>query len=193
MNRPASELMLGSSLTGLRLKDTRTIMRWLSKRPDIDSKKIALWGDSFSDPNAPDFQFDQSPGQRPGPVPQRQAEPLGAFLAMLTAFYEDGVAAVAGRGGLVSFMSALDDRFCHIPQDVIVPGILETTDLGEIAAFIAPQPLLLENMVDGLNKKISQRAMEQEYGKSGVNLLVREASEESLSITDWLSNRLLAK
>ncbi|MBL7735301.1 MAG: acetylxylan esterase, partial [Chitinophagaceae bacterium] len=77
MNRPASELMLGTSLTGLRLKDTRAIMRWLAKRPDIDAKKIALWGDSFSDPNAPDYQFDQSPGQRPGPVPQRQAEPLG--------------------------------------------------------------------------------------------------------------------
>ncbi|MBL7735738.1 MAG: acetylxylan esterase, partial [Chitinophagaceae bacterium] len=193
MNRPASELMLGTSLTGLRLKDTRTIMRWLAKRPDIDSKKIALWGDSFSDPNAPDYQFDQSPGQRPGPVPQRQAEPLGPFLAMLTAFYEDGVAAVAGSGGLVSFMSALDDRFCHIPQDVIVPGILETTDLGEIAAFIAPRPLLLENMVDGLNKKVSLGVMEQEYGRSGDNLLLRESSEENLSITDWLSSSLLAK
>src|SRR5690606_1498877 len=108
-------------------------------------------------------------------------------------FYEDGVAAVAGSGGLVSFMSTLDDRFCHIPQDVVVPGILEITDLGEIAAFIAPRPLLLENMVDGLNKKASQRAMEQEYGKSGANLLVRDASEESLSTADWLSSRLLAQ
>ncbi|MBL7735737.1 MAG: acetylxylan esterase [Chitinophagaceae bacterium] len=193
MGNSSTELMLGTSLTGLRLKDTRAIMRWLAKRSDIDSKKIALWGDSFSDPNAPDYRFDQSPGQRPGPVPQRQAEPLGPFLAMLTAFYEDGVAAVAGSGGLVSFMSALDDRFCHIPQDVIVPGILETTDLGEIAAFIAPRPLLLENMVDGLNKKVSLGAMEQEYGKSGDNLLLRESPEENLSMADWLSSRLQAK
>ena len=185
MSLAATELMLGGTLTGSRLKDARTIFRWLEKRSDIDPNKIALWGDSFSEPNAPDFQFDQSPGQQAGPVSQRQAEPLGPLLALLTALYEENVIAVAGTGGLVSFASVLEDRFCHIPQDVIVPGILEVTDLGEIVASIAPRPVLLEKLVNGLNKKVNLSAIEKEYGQNTSSLLLREDSGD-LSITDWL-------
>ena len=141
MDLAANELMLGGTLIGSRLKDTRTIFSWLAKRFDTDSASIALWGDSFSEPNVKDFQFDQSPGQQPGPVNQHQAEPLGPFLALLTALYEDNVTAVACSGGLVSFISVLEDRFCHIPQDIIVPGILEVTDLGEMVGLIAPRQI----------------------------------------------------
>ena len=188
MSLAANELMLGRTLTGSRLKDTRTIFRWLAKRSDIDPNSIALWGDSFSEPNTPDFQFDQSPGQQAGPVSQRQAEPLGPLLAVLTALYEENVTAVAGSGGLVSFVSVLEDRFCHIPQDVIVPGILEVTDLGEIVASIAPRPVLLEKLVNGLNKKVNLSAIEKEYGTKTSNFLLRE-DPGNPSITTWLSKQ----
>jgi hypothetical protein len=192
MSLAANELMLGRTLTGSRLKDTRTIFNWLSGRSDTDPNSIAMWGDSFSEPNAPDFQFDQSPGQQAGPVVQHQAEPLGPFLALLTALYEDKVISVAGSGGLVSFMSVLEDRFCHIPQDVIVPGILKVTDLGDIAASIAPRPLLLEKMVGGLNRKVSLSTMEKEYGTGTSNLiLLEEAGDPSLPL--WLSRQCLKK
>jgi hypothetical protein len=192
MGLAANELMLGRTLTGSRLKDTRTIFRWLAGRSDIDPNSIALWGDSFSEPNAPDFQFDQSHDQQAGPVAQRQAEPLGPFLAVLTALYEDHVTAVAGSGGLVSFVSVLEDRFCHIPQDVIVPGILEVTDLGEIVASIAPRPVLLAELVNGLNKKVSLSTLEKEYGTRTSNLLLRD-DEGSPSLPVWLSKQCLKK
>lgn len=192
MSLAATELMLGRTLTGSRLKDTRTIFRWLAKRSEIDPNSIALWGDSFSEPNAPDFQFDQSSGQQAGPVKQRQAEPLGPLLAVLTALYEENVTAVAGSGGLVSFKSVLEDRFCHIPQDVIVPGILEVTDLGEIVASIAPRPVFLEKLVNGLNKKVNLSVMEKEYGQKTSNLLLRD-DEDSPSLSVWLSKQCLKK
>lgn len=188
MSLAASELMLGGTLTGSRLKDTRSIFRWLSKRSDINPNSIALWGDSFTEPNATDFQFDQSHGQQAGPVNQRQTEPLGPLLAVLTALYEENVTAIAGSGGLVSFKSVLGDRFCHIPQDVIVPGILEVTDLGEIVASIAPRPVFLEKMVNGLNKQVDLNTMEKEYGQKTSGLLLREDSGNP-SITAWLSNQ----
>jgi hypothetical protein len=192
MGLSANELMLGRTLVGSQLKDTRTIFRWLSGRSDTDPNHIALWGDSFSQPNAPDFQFDQSLLQVAGPVNQRQAEPLGPFLAILTALYEDHVTAVACSGGLVSFASVLEDRFCQIPQDVIVPGILEVTDLGEIVASIAPRPVLLVKPVNGLNKKVSLSAMEKEYGTGGSNVILREdAGNPSLAV--WLSKQYLKK
>jgi dienelactone hydrolase len=192
MSLSASELMLGRTLIGSQLKDTRTIFRWLAGRSDTDPSRIAVWGDSFSEPNAPDFQFDQSPGRPAGPVNQRQAEPLGPFLAILTALYEDHVTAVACSGGLVSFASVLEDRFCQIPQDVIVPGILEVTDLGEIVASIAPRPVLLEKPVNGLNKKVPLSIMEKEYSTGGSNVILREgAGNPSLAV--WLSKQYLKK
>ena len=84
-----------------------------------------------------------------GPVEQRQAEPLGPFLSLLTALYEDRVVAIACRGGLVSFSSVLEDNFCHIPQDVVVPGLLEITDIVDIVRTIAPRPVLLAEPVNG--------------------------------------------
>jgi hypothetical protein len=175
MSLAANELMFGGTLVGLQLKDTRTIFRWLAGRSDTDPNRIALWADSFSEP---------------GPVPQRQAEPIGSFLAILTALYEDQVTAVACRRGLVSFVSVLEDRFCHIPQDVIVPGILEVTDLGEIVALISPRPVLLEELVNGRNKTVPLRSMEGEYGTSLSHVTLR-GNAVNFSSTNWLATQLL--
>ena len=83
----ANELMLANTLLGAQLKDARTIFGYLSRRPDIDPKKIMLWGDSFCPVNPRDMLFDKSPNQPAGPeIPQ--AEPLGSLLALLTALYE---------------------------------------------------------------------------------------------------------
>ena len=125
--------------------------RYLARREDIDAKRIAIWGDSFAATNLPGMLLDQSVSQQPGPRPIHQAEPLGALLAILTALYEDGVKAVAGRRGLVSYMSVLSDRFTYVPQDVIVPGILEAGDISDVTASLAPRPVLVDESVDGRN------------------------------------------
>ncbi|MGC1243750.1 MAG: acetylxylan esterase, partial [Chryseosolibacter sp.] len=190
MDLAANVLMTGSTMTGARLKDTRTVLQWLSNRSDIDTTKIGVWGDSFAEPNAPDFNLDQSPGQKAGPVAQRHAEPLGPFLALLTALYEDHVSVVAASGGLISFMSVLEDRFSHVPQDVIVPGMLTVTDLGEIASLIAPRPLLLRKMVDGRNKLVPVERMEKEYGRKKSNLILRENAGDEASLATWLLKNL---
>lgn len=152
MDLAATELMLGGTLLGERLKDVRTVLHYLSSRPDIDPAHIALWGDSFAAANPVDFAFDQSDMQEVGPFPQHQAEPMGALLVLLTGLYEDGVAAVAAKGGLVSFLSVLEDRFSHVPQDVIVPGILEVAEISDIIAAQGSRPIRLEGFVDGRNR-----------------------------------------
>ena len=82
MDLPETELMLGETPLGARLKDVRTVFHYLASRPDIDPAHIALWGDSFAETNADDFAFDQSEMQEPGPFAQHQAEPMGALLAL---------------------------------------------------------------------------------------------------------------
>jgi len=121
--------------------------------------------------------------QESGPFAQHQAEPMGALLALLTGLYEDGVAAVAARGGLVSFLSVLEDRFCHLPQDVIVPGILEVADVAGIVAALNSRPVLLEKFVDGRNK-VARHAP----WKASSRLVVRE-TEQSPGLATWLAGQ----
>lgn len=187
MDLAITELMLGGTLPGAQLRDLRTIFHYLETRPDIDRGHIALWGDSFASTNPDDFAFDQSEMQEEGPFPQHNAEPLGSFLALLTGLYEDSVTAIAARGGLDSFLSVLEDRFCHIPEDVVVPGILEVADVSDIIDAQMPKPVLLERSVDGRNRLDHHRHLHPT-----ARLLVRD-SPASPELATWLSTQCLRK
>jgi cephalosporin-C deacetylase-like acetyl esterase len=189
-----NELMLGETLLGRRLKDLRSVFAYLQSRQDLDSQRIGVWGDSFVPANPHHMSLDELPQWQVGPDIERQAEPLGGLLAMLGALYEDRVRAVAVRHSLVSYLSILDDRFVYVPQDIIVPGILEVGDLPDVAAALAPRPLLLEGLVDGRNRLVSEATFQQQleplfaaYKKTGAAppaIRVREASE-SLALAEW--------
>jgi dienelactone hydrolase len=149
----ASELMLGRSMAGARLKDLRTVLAWLAQRPDVDAARIALWGDSDVPPNPPRLLLEEVAGWQMGPQVQRQAEPLGGLLALLGALFEDRVAAVAVRRGLSGYLALLDDPFIYAPSDAIVPDSAACGDLSDIAAALAPRPVLLSGLVDGRNRE----------------------------------------
>jgi hypothetical protein len=87
---------------------------------------------------------------------QRQAEPLGGVLALLGALFEDLVAAVAVRRGLIGYLSLLDDPFIYVPSDAIVPDSAACGDLSDIAAALAPRPVLF-GLVDGRNVEAAAR------------------------------------
>jgi hypothetical protein len=192
----ATELMLGATALGQRLKDARTVVHYLMNRDDIDSKQLLLWGDSFAATNPREGLLDQSVGQQSGPQLIQQPDPLGSLLALLTALYEDDVRAVAARGGLVSYLSVLQDRFSYVPEDVIVPGILETADIGDIVAELAPRAVLLEGFVDARDRGLTEPELDLELrpglGKAQSvpsRLLVRERST-SAGLADWLDGQL---
>ncbi len=189
MDLPATEFMLGETMLGARLKDVRTVFHYLASRPDIDPANIAVWGDSFAKTNPADFAFDQSEMQEAGPFAQYQAEPMGALVALLTGLYEDHVAAVTARGGLVSFLSVLEDRFCHLPQDVIVPGILESADVTDIVAALLSRRVLLEGFVDGRNRVVHNPRLQSKFAaalKVSPHLVVRESSTDP-ELASWLA------
>jgi hypothetical protein len=83
-----------------------------------------------------------------------QAEPLGGLLALFGGLFEDGIRAVCVRGGLTGYHSLLQSPFCHVPHDAVVPGALSAGDLCDVAAALAPRPLRLEGLVDGLNREV---------------------------------------
>ncbi len=128
----ATELMLGNTMLGARLKDLRTVLAYLATRRDLDAGRVTLWGETPAPPNPPRLLLDELPGWQVGPEIQHQQEPLGALLALLAALYEDRVREVRTRGGLTSFFSLFDSSFAYVPADVIVPGILQVADIPDL-------------------------------------------------------------
>jgi hypothetical protein len=184
--------MLGETLVGRRLKDVRTVLVYLRQRKDLDSARVALWGESLAPLNSSRIVLDELQQWQVGPQIQQQAEPLGGLLALLGALYEGNVRTIAVRGGLASYSSVLDDAFAYVPGDVIVPGLLETGDVADIAASLAPQAILFEDPVDGKNRVLAERDTRSEfqplydaYRGAPADLVIRSGGERS-NVAEWL-------
>ncbi len=152
VNPSSTYLMVGETLTGLRLRDLRGVLRYLRTRPELDAKRLAIWGDSFAAANVPPFA-DKPLESSDCP---RESEPIGGLLALFAALFEEDVKALLVRRGLVAFESALCSPFLYVPHDVIVPGALTAGDLSDVAGSLAPLPLRFEGLVDGRNAAVTE-------------------------------------
>jgi dienelactone hydrolase len=156
----SSELMLGQTLLGSRLRDLRSVLAWLRGRPDANGDRIALWGTSFAPVNPPNRLLEVPWDAEKLP---EQSEPLGGLLALLGGCFDERVHAVCAQNTLVGFRTVLENPFLYVPHDVIVPGVLATGDLTDVAAALTPRALRLEAPVDGRNRPVERTALEKEH------------------------------
>jgi hypothetical protein len=126
----------------------------------LDTRRLAVWGDSFAPLNAPEQDLKLPYGIREEAA---TSEPLGSLLALLLGLYEEDVRAVYAHGGLVGFQSVLSSRFLYLPHEVAIPGALMAGDLSALAAGLAPRPLALVGWVDGLNQAVEPNGVEAAY------------------------------
>jgi dienelactone hydrolase len=190
----ASELMLGQTLVGSRVRDVRSVIGYLRGRSDVDARRIALWGDSLAPVNAEgtNLQVPLDADKLPA-----QAEPMGELVALFTALYEPDVKAVYARGGLAGYESLPHSQFVYVPLDAVVPGALTAGDLCDVAAALAPRPLRLEGLVDGLNRKVKSDELAKVFETtrtayktaSAVDRLALEGDAKS-SVAAWLLAQL---
>jgi len=146
-------LMIGRTLLGDRVRDLRSVLRYLQGRDEVG--RVALWGDSFARVNGAEERVEVPWDAEQLPA---QAEPLGGLLALLTALYEESIAAVHIRGSVVSYQSLLASPFCHVAPDAIVPGALTAGDLAAVTAALAPRPVRAVGGVDGRNRRVTADA-----------------------------------
>ena len=185
-NRSVNMLLHNQTVLGQRLRDLNAILAYLrGLRPRAD---IMLWGDSFATTNPPDtnFQVPRGVGARP-----QQAEPLGGLLALLGALFNDDVRRVYVHRGLSSFRSALRSPHVYLPHDVVVPGVLSAGDLADLAAALAPRPLRLDAMVDGLNRSLNASPIREEFQPAVESYQRAGAAERFMasgrsSLAQWL-------
>jgi dienelactone hydrolase len=193
----SSEWMLGETPVGQRLADLRAVLRYLRGRGDL-AERVALWGDSFAPVNARDRNLAVP---LDADLPD-QAEPGGGLLALLGALYEDAVGAVYVRGGLTGYEALLTSPFCYVPADVVVPGALTAGDLCDVAAALAPRPLRLEGLVDGLNRRAPVAEVVRALGPArgayraagaAEALRIDETAPADSPVSRWLFERLGGK
>lgn len=188
-HRSANLWLFGETLLGARLRDLRAVTDYVRSRPDVDSQKISLWGESLTPPNpvAAAFAVPHGVERRP-----HQSEPLGSLLALLGSVYDDQVRAVYARGGISTYESVLGSPFVYTPHDVVIPSLLSLCDLPDLAALIAPRPLRLEALVDNLNRPLSPATAKrfyqgtlESYGKQNANGNVA-IGDAAGSAAEWL-------
>jgi dienelactone hydrolase len=138
------ELTLGRTPLGDRLLDVQGVVRYLRGRPDVQPERILLWGDSFVPPGQLDLTQVKS---FEALNPHELAEPLGGLLVVLAALFDERIAAVYARGGLVSFRPQLEKPLLFVPPDAVVPGAVAAGDLGLVLRALAPRPLCLQEVV----------------------------------------------
>ncbi len=156
----ASELMLGQTLVGSRLRDLRSVLAYLRRSPELDAERIAVLGDSFTTSNPADANLVVPLGVEATPG---VCEPLGGLLSLLVALFEEDVKVVYSSGGILSYACVLASPFCYVPYDVVVPGATGAGDLQLLAGVLAPRAIMLEGLVDGQNRRVEQSAAEKVY------------------------------
>jgi hypothetical protein len=156
----SSEWMLGQTLLGARLRDVRAVLRYLRGRDDVDARRLALWGKSFASVNPPERNLAVPHEVEPAP---NLAEPLGGLLALFGALFEDDLRAVCIDGGLAGYQTVLQSPFVYVPADSMVPGALTAGDLCDVTAALAPRPVRLMRLVDGLNQTMKADALQTMY------------------------------
>ncbi len=82
------------------------------------------------------------------------------------------------------------------PFDAVVPSVLTTGDLPDLAAAIAPRPLRLESLVDGTNRRVPADRLARVYAPTtaaykaagqATRLLIEP---KAAPVADWLSAAL---
>jgi dienelactone hydrolase len=192
----STELMLGQTLVGSRLRDLRSVLKYLRTRKEVAAGRIGLWGDSLAPAN-PDGRDLKVPLD--AEKPPDLAEPLGGLLALLGALFEDDVTAVYVRGGLSTFRSALRSPFVYLPHDAVVPGVLAAGDLPAVAGSLAPRPVRLEALVDGLNRRVKPETLAGNYAsaedvyrraRAGGKLVVKAEPSAAADAAAWLRENI---
>lgn len=156
-----SEAMLGSSVIAKQLYDLRTVVRWVGSRPEIDAKRIGIWGESF----APTNPADRDPAAPlDAPDLPAVAEPGAPLLAMLAGLTDDAIKGIATRGSLESYRSLLQGPYLYVPHEVVMVGGVTTGDLPLLRRQLGDRLVDLGDRVNGINQRVNGPSLKPEAG-----------------------------
>jgi pimeloyl-ACP methyl ester carboxylesterase len=127
-------LRSGNTLVGLRTRDVLAAVEYLLSRDEVDRRRITAAGH----------------GQ-------------GGLLVLYAAALDERIQSAAVNGALLSYAAITESELYTHRFSAFVPGVLQTFDLPEVAALIAPRRLLLLNVVDQLHRRVEPEEVHRVY------------------------------
>ncbi len=86
--------------------------------------------------------------------------------ALHAAAFEKVIPELTLEGGIVSWASVLRSPVTTLELSNVIPGVLKSYDLPDLAALMAPRKLTIKAPVDGAGKPLSQADLEATYAKA---------------------------
>ena len=127
-------LRVGMTPMGMRATDVMRAVDYLASRGEVDGDRISAIGHG-----------------------------LGGLIVLYAAAVDARIASVACTRSLVSYEAIVENEIYTHRFTAFGPGFLKDFDLPEVAALVAPRPLLLVNPVDQLHRVASPDEVETTY------------------------------
>jgi dienelactone hydrolase len=126
------------TLIGMRVFDLMRAADYIEARPELDRKNIAVVGIGS-----------------------------GGLLALCASVLDSRFLRVGMAGTVISYAAVVENEYYAHALSGFVPGALRDFDLPELAALLAPRPLLLVNPVDGFQRRSDPKRAAAEYKGAG--------------------------
>ena len=147
-------LILGKPLVSQRVTDVLTLVAALRKNPATAARPVRI----------------AASGELTVP-------------ALFAAALDSGIEGLYLSGGLVSFQDVVDSEMYDHPFANFIPGLLNHTDLPEVAASLSPRPIVLAGPVDATGRPLGSEAASKLY--RGANVFFQSNPE-------WFAKRLIS-
>jgi dienelactone hydrolase len=130
-------LRAGASVPGMRVRDILAACTFLETRAEIDPGRIGILGVGS-----------------------------GGTLATFAAALDARIQVAVSSGGLLSFDAIAASGNSSHRLTELVPGALQSFDLPDVAALVAPRPLVLANVVDAVHRRVDVRVARHAYAQA---------------------------
>jgi pimeloyl-ACP methyl ester carboxylesterase len=147
-------LLVGKTLIGMQIDDLLCCFDYLLSRPDVDAKRISLFGKNE-----------------------------GGVVALLAAALEPRIEKVVSETAVFSYMAMVRSKFHERPFRLVVPGVLLDFDLPDVAAAIAPRPVWIVDPRTPTLAAASIEQVSKEY-ESARQSFTRAGKGDSLRILE---------
>lgn len=129
-----NSLRIGKTPLGQRILDVTKAVDYLASRSEVDGSRVSAIGHG-----------------------------LGGLIVLYAAALDERIASVAATRSLLSYEAVVENELYTHRFPTFAPGLLRDFDLPEVAAMVAPRPLLLANPVDQVHRIAPPSDVEKTY------------------------------
>jgi hypothetical protein len=127
-------MLLGRPLIGMQVFDVLRTFDYVASLENIDASQISIIGKGH-----------------------------GGTVALYAGALEPRIASVTSDGAVASYMTIAKAPIHSGTIGIVVPGVLKSFDLPDVASTIAPRPLKIVSPRDAMGKSMETAAAEAEY------------------------------